>query len=536
MKSPFTTTTMRDHHPKPNNNNTTTTHHPSFNTTASCYEPTSVLDIRHSPSPVATAPDSVPAVPGFFLDDHPLDDPLLLHHLPLFPSGDWDSLMSGFDRRDDSAPTSKTLPNFDSQNPNPLHFPPVDPYFLSSSLVHPDFNSSVLFPNQNLSHDLNPSRQSHDSYQSNSYFDCVQLDQLIRAAELFDSGQLQLAQVILERLNQRLPSPDGKPLQRAAFYFKEALQFPLTGSYRTSYSPNSSTFHKIKAYKAFCEISPITPFANFTSNQALLETLDGARFIHAIDFEIGLGLQWASFMQELANRSKDYNSPLSTLRVTAVVPEDSLIEPELIKDNLCQLADELGILFQIAFVSVCSFEASMFDAIRFIEGETIAVNLSPEILGHLALRDSVPRFFCLLRQIAPEIVLFVDTEGWKEAGPPSFRRNFINGLELYSSILESLDAANTHGLDFVRLIERYLLRPKIFAAVAAARNRFPSSWWELFVAAGMLPVKFSEFTECQAQFLVQREQARGFHVAKRQTLMLLCWQDRELIATSAWRC
>ncbi|KAJ4963094.1 hypothetical protein NE237_023033 [Protea cynaroides] len=524
MKSPFTSTQREHSHPKPpqfSYNGTTTDNH-------SCYEPTSVLDIRRSPSPVAGAPDSVssfPAVPGVFLDDLSLhwDDPL-----PVLPSDDWDSMTWGFGKKED-------LSSSDTHNPNPPHvpIPPSEPCFPVSSLLRPDFNASPV-----SSFNQDP---RHDSYQSlidaNHDFDCVQLDQLIRAAQCVDLAQLQVAQVILERLNQSLQSPDGKPLQRAAFYFKEALQSVLTGSNRTTYSSTSATFHKIRAYKAFCEISPIAPFANFSTNQALLETLNGARFIHAIDFEIGLGLQWASFMQELANRAKDYNLPPPTLRVTAVVSEESLIEAELIKNNLYQLADELGIRFQIEFLSVRSFETAMFNAVRFVEGETIAVNLSPAILGHLAASDSVFRFFCLLRRIAPHIVLFVDTEGWRGAGPPSFRCNFVNGLELYSSLLESLDAANSHGLDFVRLIERYYLRPKILAAVPAARNRVPSSsWWELFAAAGMLPVPFSEFTESQAECLVRRAQARGFHVAKRQTSILLCWQGRELLATSAWRC
>ncbi|XP_042509109.1 scarecrow-like protein 15 [Macadamia integrifolia] len=528
MKSPFTS-----HHPKqPQLSCNTPTHNPSFNNTASCYEPTSVLDIRRSPSPVAGAPDSVlsfPVVPGVSLDDPSLhwDDPPL-HHLPFLPSDDWDSMTWGFGEKDDSASMSKTLPHlstFDPQNPNTPHVLPSDSCFPVSSVVHSDYNASGVFT-------------SNQNPNSDHEFDCLQLDQLIRAAECFESTQLQLSQGILERLNQRLRSPDGKPLQRAAFYFKEALQSLLTGSNRiTAYSSTSATFHKIRAYKAFCEISPIAPFANFSTTQTLLETLNGARFIHAIDFEIGLGLQWASFMQEVTNRSKAYNLPPPALRVTAVIPEESLIEAELIKDNLYQLAEELGTRFQIMFLSVRSFETAMFNSVRFVEGETIAVNLSPSILGHLSSSDSISRFFCLLRRIPPQIVLFVDTEGWREAGPPSFRRNFINGLELYSSLLESLDAANTRGLDFVRLIERYLLRPKIFTAVAAARNRLPtSSWWELFAAAGMSPVPFSEVTESQAECLARRAQAGGFHVAKRQTSILLCWHDRELLATSSWRC
>ncbi|KAF2299028.1 hypothetical protein GH714_030095 [Hevea brasiliensis] len=52
------------------------------------------------------------------------------------------------------------------------------------------------------------------------------LDQLYKAAELVGTGNFSHAQGILARLNQQL-SPIGKPLHRAAFYFKEALQLLL---------------------------------------------------------------------------------------------------------------------------------------------------------------------------------------------------------------------------------------------------------------------------------------------------------------------
>ncbi|KAF7825332.1 Scarecrow-like protein 6 [Senna tora] len=101
---------------------------------------------------------------------------------------------------------------------------------------------------------------------------------------MIESGSPELAHGILARLNHQL-SPIGKPFQRAAFYMKEALLQLLTNP-TSSFSPTSLLL-KIGAYKSFSEISPLLQFANFTSNQALLEAVDGFTQIHIIDFDIG---------------------------------------------------------------------------------------------------------------------------------------------------------------------------------------------------------------------------------------------------------
>ncbi|KAL5987085.1 hypothetical protein ACLOJK_041081 [Asimina triloba] len=486
MKSSILDTTTQNHYAKP--------------LPASSHEPTSVLDLRSSPAASAAGgSDSVPL-------SAPLsDDPSLL--------ADWDSMLCFLTDKDDSAPTLKTIipqlappPPLDSLvNPTLPPFPPSVDCFDPSPL---DFN-----PSSPLSSDFCDHPPS---------FDRLHLEQLIRAVECVESNDLSLAHVILARLNHQILYPVGKPLQRAAFYFKESLE-AFIGA-RSPLPPSLSpieTVQKIGAYKAFSELSPIFQFANFTANQAILEMTDGFTSIHVIDFDIGLGGQWPSFMQEIAVKCRSAPS----LRITAVVSEES-VETELTREILCSFAREIGIRFQIEFVDL--------NAIRFIGGEAVAVNLSPSIFS----RTDGSGLLRLLRRISPRIAVFVDAECKRDSVvTPSFRRNFVDGLEFYSLLLESMDAAaaaTVGGAEQVRRIERFLLRPRIFRLVRAAGNR-TMPWKELFSGAGMSPIPFSEFTESQAECLLRRAPARGFHVAKRQATMMLCWQGRELVSTSAWR-
>ncbi|KAM0043007.1 putative transcription factor GRAS family [Helianthus debilis subsp. tardiflorus] len=70
------------------------------------------------------------------------------------------------------------------------------------------------------------------------------IDQLFKAAEMVQSGNnLLLAQSILARLNHQL-SLIGKPFDRAAFYFKEALQL-LIHSVVNNMNPIASPFSLI---------------------------------------------------------------------------------------------------------------------------------------------------------------------------------------------------------------------------------------------------------------------------------------------------
>lgn len=505
-----------------NNNNSTTTaniigFHSPTHIPNLCYEPTSVLDLRRSPSPVG----GKPAQPNDSLDWEEQ-----FHNL------DWDSLMRELGLPDDSTPafktaTTNTTNSFAYQlNPN------CDPHNLNFSEINLGDHNLNLF-------DTTSSGEFHNRGNINVGFDFV--EDLIRVADCFDSDNSQLAQAILDRLNQRLwsiTSPVGKPvgraLQRASLYFKDALQSLLSGSNRTArLSSWSEIVQTIRAYKAFSGISPIPMFSHFTTNQALLEALNGSAFIHVVDFDIGLGGQYASLMKELAEKSESLRLNPPVVRITAIVPEEYAVESRLIRENLSQFAQDLKIRFQIEFVLFRTFEVLSFKAIKFIEGEKTAVLLSTAALRRL----SVAGFLTDVRRISPAVVVLVDAEGFGEeiGATTSFRRSFVCGLEFYSMVMESLDAAMVGG-DWVRKIETFILRPRMAAAVEAAAGRKTALFREMFHGAGMRPVQLSQFADFQAECLLGKVQVRGFHVAKRQAELVLCWHDRALVTTSVWRC
>ncbi|KAK7395629.1 hypothetical protein VNO78_16193 [Psophocarpus tetragonolobus] len=356
-------------------------------------------------------------------------------------------------------------------------------------------------------------------------------EQLFKAAELIDAGNLELAHGILARLNHQL-SPIGKPFQRAAFYFKEALQFllhPNANNSSLTFSPTGLLL-KIGAYKSFSEISPVLQFANFTCNQALLEAVEGFDRIHIIDFDIGFGGQWSSFMQELALR----NGGAPELKITAFVSPSHHDEIELsfTQENLKQYAGEINMSFELEILSLESLNsASWPQPLR--DCEAVVVNMP---IGSFSNYPSyLPLVLRFVKQLMPKIVVTLDRSCDRTDAP--FPQHLIFALQFYSGLLESLDAANVHP-DILQMIEKYYLQPAMEKLVLGRHGlqERTLAWKNLLLSSGFSPLTFSNFTLSQAECLVQRTPGKGFHVEKRQSSLVLCWQRKDLISVSTWRC
>ncbi|XP_020086201.1 protein SCARECROW-like [Ananas comosus] len=185
-------------------------------------------------------------------------------------------------------------------------------------------------------------------------FDRPHLELLLSAADSLESGDPHSADLALARLNPHLAAPLGPPLQRAAFYFKEALLSLLHGAPHAAAAPPpmisaAEVVRRIGAHKAFSDLSPVPQFASFTANQTLLEAFDAAgsaASVHVVDFDLGLGGQWSSFAHEVAARRAPQPP---AIRVTAVVAEETP-EAALAAENLSDFARGLGLRLSVDLV------------------------------------------------------------------------------------------------------------------------------------------------------------------------------------------
>ncbi|KAI3420745.1 uncharacterized protein J3R85_012441 [Psidium guajava] len=373
-------------------------------------------------------------------------------------------------------------------------------------------------------------KMAHDDITTHQLQQAI-VDQLYKAMELIETRNPVLAQGILARLNHQL-SPIGKPFHRAAFYVKEALQLLLHASTNPPAFSPFSVIYKIGAYKSFSEISPVLQFANFTCNQAFLEALEGFDRVHIISFDIGYGGQWASLMQELALR----NGGAPSLKITAFASPTTHDELELrlTQDNLKHFANEINVVLEFEVINIEALSSTPWPLpLNVPDGVAIAVNLP---IGSFSAH---PSFLLLalrfVKQLSPKIVMSLERSCDRTDVP--FPQQVVQALDCYSSLLESLDAVNVN-LEVLQKIEKYFLQPGI-EKIIIGRHRTPErtvSWRSLFLSSGFSPLTFSNFNESQAECLVQRTPVRGFHVEKKQHSLVLCWQRKELVSASAWRC
>ncbi|KAL2336963.1 hypothetical protein Fmac_011409 [Flemingia macrophylla] len=384
--------------------------------------------------------------------------------------------------------------------------------------------SMLVAPRQKM---VNPSSEDLANHQLHQDI----IEQLFKAAELIDARNMEHAHGILARLNHQL-SPIGKPFQRAAFYFKEALQLLLHSNANIStltFSPTGLLL-KIGAYKSFSEISPVLQFANFTCNQALLEAVEGFDRIHIIDFDIGFGGQWASFMQELALR----NGGAPELKITAFVSlsHHDEIELSFTQENLKQYAGEIDMTFELEILSLESLNSASWPQ-PLSDCEAVLVNMP---IGFFSNYPSyIPLVLRFVKQLMPKIVVTLDRSCDRTDAP--FPQHLIFALQSYSGLLESLDAVNVHP-DILQMIEKYYLQPAMEKLVLGrhALQERTLPWKNLLLSSGFSPLTFSNFTESQAECLVQRTPSKGFHIEKRQSSLVLCWKRKDLVSVSTWRC
>ncbi|MCO5599231.1 hypothetical protein L7F22_053331 [Adiantum nelumboides] len=369
---------------------------------------------------------------------------------------------------------------------------------------------------------------------------------LCAASEAAQLGDISSAQAILARLNQQ-SSLKGQqqqqlPAQCVILLFSEALaKWVAAASSPTPcpfQQPLPSNFpldliNKIGAYKKFCEVSPISQFAHFTANQGILDAMEGEDYVHLIDFELGFGGQWASFMQEISQRARGPPE----LKITTMGADT--LEMRLAKENLLQFAKEVGMKLEVNVVPVQKLEGMKAAMVNKGEREAVAVNFGfgmNRLLSEFSSStEEVLGFLQMVKGLFPKVVTVVDSECEFE-GPSGY----IEALQFYSCVFESLEASTKLSAEVVHNIEGLVFGPKIADLVNARRLHNGSSergllpWRILLQKVGFTAFPFSSAAESQASWLVKNPLNMGFTYLKQHTTLLLGWYNKTLISASAW--
>ncbi|XP_017245655.1 GRAS family protein RAM1 [Daucus carota subsp. sativus] len=362
---------------------------------------------------------------------------------------------------------------------------------------------------------------------------------LLACAEATAKEDYMLAGRYVHHLN-RVVTPLGDSMQRVASCFTEALSARLNATLTAKpTSSNSKPFTPfppdsieiLKIYQILYQACPYIKFAHFTANQAIFEAFESEQRVHVIDLDILQGYQWPAFMQALAARPG--GPPF--LRITGVGTS-----PEAVMETgrcLSELAHSLRVPFEFHPVGeqLEDLKPHMFN--RRV-GEALAVN-SVNRLQRVP-GNSLGNLLTMIRDQAPNIVTIVEQEASHNG--PYFLGRFLEALHYYSAIFDSLDA--TFPLDSAHRVkvEQCIFAPEIQNIVACEgservmRHEKLEKWRMIMESKGFKGVPLSENAVTQSNILLGLYSCDGYRLTEDHGCLLLGWQDRAILAASAWRC
>ncbi|KAH7686705.1 Scarecrow-like protein 26/nodulation signaling pathway 2 protein [Dioscorea alata] len=367
---------------------------------------------------------------------------------------------------------------------------------------------------------------------------------LLACADAVAKDDYMSARRYLHHLN-RIVSPIGDSMQRVASCFTDALAARLAAtltaaSASSTRSPSTSpktppfpshSLDVLKIYQILYQACPYIKFAHFTANQAIFEAFEAEERVHVIDLDIHQGYQWPAFLQALAARPG--GAPF--LRITGVGPSIDRVRET--GRHLAELAHSLRVPFEFHAVGE-RLENLQPHMLHRRVGEALAVNSVCRL--HSVAGSSIGGLVGMLRDQAPSIVTLVEKDASHNG--PHFLGRFLEALHYYSAIFDSLDATFPSDSVARAKVEQYVFAPEIRNIVACEgaerleRHERLEKWRKVMEGKGFKGVPLSANAVTQSKILLGLYSCDGYRLTEDKGCLLLGWQDRAIIAASAWRC
>ncbi|KAF3589581.1 hypothetical protein F2Q69_00032489 [Brassica cretica] len=359
---------------------------------------------------------------------------------------------------------------------------------------------------------------------------------LVACAEAIQQQDLNLADALVKSVGTLAASQAGA-MGKVATYFAQGLARRIYAADLSGGSSVGSSFEEALQMH-FYESCPYLKFAHFTANQAILEAVTTARRVHVIDLGLNQGMQWPALMQALAVRP---GGPPS-FRLTGVGPPQTESSDSLqqLGWKLAQFAQAIGVEFEfkgLAAESLSDLEPEMFETRP--ESETLVVNSVFELHRLLNRSGSVEKLLTTVKTVKPRIVTTVEQEA--NHNGVVFLDRFNEALHYYSSLFDSLEDSYTLPSQDRVMSEVYLGRQIVNVVAAEGTDRVErhetlAQWKVRMGSVGFDPVPLGSSAFKQASMLLSVfAGGDGYRVEENDGCLMLGWQTRPLIATSAWK-
>ncbi|KAL8480017.1 hypothetical protein ACS0TY_026306 [Phlomoides rotata] len=370
---------------------------------------------------------------------------------------------------------------------------------------------------------------------------------LITCANHVASNNLENANIALDQISH-LASPEGDTMQRIASYFSEALADKILrhwpGVHKAFHSTRVAIVaEEILVRKMFFEFLPIMKVASLMSNQAIVEAMEGEKMVHVIDLNAGEPSQWRALIQDLSARPEGPPH----LRITGIHQEKEVLDH--MGHVLSEEAEKLDLGFQFNPV-VSKLENLDFDKLRVKTGEAVAISSILHLHTLLASDDdfnltsqkashNLDYFLSALWGLSPKVI--VVTEQDSDHNGKELMERVSESLYFYAALFDCLESTLPRGSIERLRIEKMLLGEEIKNIIACEgaerkeRHEKLEKWCQRFDLAGFVNVPLSYYALLQAKRVLQTYKCDGYKIKEENGGVVICWHDRPLFSTSAWR-
>ncbi|VAH93483.1 hypothetical protein VPH35_066654 [Triticum aestivum] len=362
-------------------------------------------------------------------------------------------------------------------------------------------------------------------------------DLLLTGAEAVEAGDPRFALAVFSRLDGLLlGSPENAAagsFDRLAYHFAQGLRSRISSASTSCSPPEPLASDRMSAQQIIQELSPFAKFAHFTANQAILDATKGDTHVHVVDLNIGEGIQWPSFMSDLARHGG------MSFHLTAITADADYTDGvhHASARRLSEFADSLNLPFQYSCLCLHSDE-DLHEFSKNCKGSVI-FSCDTTSMPYKLLSKLPALLPACVKLLQPKLMVVVEEELvriGKEVSlcKASFVDFFFEALHHFTTVFESLASCFVGGNQgaCLRLVEREMVGPRIQDFV----GQYGSMTVEVTAPRVLERYGACDLSGCnvaQARMLVGLFN-RGFEVVHEKGRLVLCWKSRPLTSVSVW--